>query len=54
MSLLVAVLPSQAEVNYVNLVTSLADTYKEVIGFNITIDKRLSVDVLNSRDKLID
>jgi hypothetical protein len=54
MSLRVAVLPSQAEVNHVDLVASLADTHKEVVRFDITMDKRLSVDVLDSREELID
>jgi hypothetical protein len=38
-SLRVAVLLGQTEINDVNLVAALADAHEEVVGFNITVDK---------------
>jgi hypothetical protein len=52
-SLGVAVLLGETEIDDVDLVTALADTHEEVVGLDITVDKGLCVDVLDARDELV-
>lgn len=49
----VAVLLGQTKVNNVDLVTALANTHKEVIRLDITVDEGLGVDVLDAGDELV-
>lgn len=53
MSLGVSVLLGQTEVNNIDLVTTLANTHQEVVGLDITVDERLGMNVLDTRDELI-
>lgn len=53
MSLGVTVLLSKTEINDVDLVTTLSDTHKEVVGLDITVDEGLGVDILDAGDELI-
>jgi hypothetical protein len=53
MSIGVTVLLGQAEIDNIDLVTTLSNTHEEVVGLDITVDKALGVDVLNSRNKLV-
>lgn len=52
-SLRVAILLGQTEINDIDLVTTLADAHEEVIRLDITVDEGLRMDVLDSRDELI-
>src|SRR5579862_8037276 len=52
-SLWVAVLLSQAKVDYVDLITTLADSHQEVVWFDVAMDKGFGVDVFNTRDELV-
>jgi hypothetical protein len=52
-SLGIAVLLGQAEVDNVNLVSTLADTHEEVVRLDITMDKGLGMDVFDAGDQLI-
>jgi len=52
-SLRVTVLLGQTEVNDIDLVTTLANTHQEVVWLDITVDKRLGVNVLDTGDELI-
>ena len=49
----VAVLLGKTEINHVDLVSSLSDTHEEVVGLDITVDERLGVNVLDTRDQLV-
>jgi hypothetical protein len=53
MSLGVSVLLGQTEINNVDLIATLADTHKEVVRLDISVDKGLGMDVLDTRDELI-
>lgn len=53
MRLWVTVLLGQAEVNDIDLVSTLADAHQEVVWLDVTMDEGLGVDVLNTRDELI-
>lgn len=52
-SLGVSVLLGQAEIDNVDLVATLANAHKEVIGLDVSMDEGLGVDVLDTRDELI-
>lgn len=52
-SLRVAVLLGQTEVNNVDLVATLANTHQEVVGLDVSVDEGLGVDVLNSGNELV-
>ena len=52
-SLGVAVLLGETKVNDVDLVSTLANAHEEVVGLDITVDKRLGVDVLDAGDELV-
>lgn len=52
-SLGVTVLLGQTKVDNVDLVSTLADTHKEVVGLDVTVDEGLGVDVLDAGDELI-
>lgn len=52
-SLGVTVLLSETEIDYVDLVSTLADAHQEVVRLDITVDERLGMDVLNAGDQLI-
>lgn len=49
----VAILLSKAEINDVDLISTLSNAHEEVIGFDITMDERFGVNVLDTRDELI-
>ena len=49
----ITVLLGQTKVDHVDLVSTLADTHQKVVGLNITVDERLGVDVLDTRDELV-
>jgi hypothetical protein len=49
----VTVLLGQAEIDNVDLVTTLADAHEEVVGLDITVDEGLGVDVLDAGDELV-
>ena len=53
MRLGIAVLLGQTKINHVNLITPLPNAHEEVIRFDISVDKRLCVDVLDSRNELV-
>lgn len=53
MSLRIAVLFCKTEVDNVNLVSTFPDAHEKVIGLDITVDERLGMDVLNTRDLAI-
>lgn len=52
-SLGITVLLGQTEIDHVDLVATLANAHEEVVGLNVTVDERLGVDILDTRDKLI-
>jgi hypothetical protein len=52
-SLRVTIFLSKTEINDVDLVTTLANTHKEVVRLDITMDEGLGMNVLNARDELI-
>lgn len=52
-SLGVAVLLGQTKINHVDLVSALSDAHQEVVRLDITVDERLSVNILDTRDELI-
>ena len=49
----VTVFLCQTKVDDVDLVPSLADAHQEVVGFDVTVDEGLGVNVLDARDELI-
>lgn len=52
-SLGVTILLGQTEIDDVDLVTTLTNAHKEVVGLDITVDEGLGVDVLDTGDELI-
>ena len=52
-SLGVAVLLGQTEIDNIDLVATLADTHEEVVRLDITVDEGLGVDVLDAGDELV-
>jgi hypothetical protein len=52
-SLGITILFGETEIDDVDLVATLSNTHKEVVGFDIAVDERLGVDVLDPRDELI-
>lgn len=52
-SLRVTILLRQAKINHIDLVSTLANAHQEVIRFDVTVDKRLGMDVFNARDELV-
>ncbi len=53
MSLGVAVLLGQAEINYVDLVATLSNPHEKVIGFDVTMNEGLGMNVLDAGDELV-
>ena len=53
MGLVDTVLVGQTEIDNVDLVATLSDAYEEVVGLDITVDKGLAVNVLNTGDELV-
>lgn len=53
MGLWVTVLLGQTKIDHVDLVATLSDAHEEVVRLDITVDERLGVDVLDTRDELI-
>lgn len=49
----VTILLGQTEIDDVDLVTTLANAHQEVVGFDITMDEGLGVDVLDAGDELV-
>ena len=49
----VTVLLGKTKVDDIDLVATLANPHQEVVGLDITVDERLGVDVLDTRDELI-
>jgi hypothetical protein len=49
----IAVLLGQTEIDHIDLVAALANAHEEVVRLDITVDKRLGMDVLNARDELV-
>jgi hypothetical protein len=49
----VTVFLGQSKIDNIDLVTTLSDAHEEVVGFDITVDEGLGVDVLDARDELI-
>ena len=49
----VTVFLSKTKVNYVDLVTTLANSHQEIVRLDVTVDERLGVDVLDARDELV-
>lgn len=52
-SLGVSVLLGQTEIDHVDLVATLANAHQEVVGLDITVDKGLGMNVLDSGDELV-
>jgi hypothetical protein len=52
-SLGVAVLLGETEINHVDLVAALADAHQEIVGLDVAVNKVARVDVFNARDELI-
>jgi len=50
MSLGVAELLCETEIDNIDLVTTLADTHQEIVRFDIAMNEVAGVDVLDSRD----
>ena len=49
----VAVLLGQAKIDNVDLVTAFADAHEEVVGLDVTVNKRLCMNVFDARNELI-
>ena len=49
----VTVFLGQSKINHVDLVPALSDTHEEIVRLNITMDERLGMNVLDTRDELI-
>lgn len=49
----VTVFLGQAEINDIDLVATLADSHEEVVRLDVTVDERLSVNVLDAGDELV-
>jgi len=52
-SLRVTVLLGKSEIDDIDLVTALTNAHEEVVRFDITVDERFGMDVLNSGNELI-
>lgn len=52
-SLRVAVLLGQTEIDHVDLVAALADAHEEIVRLDITVDEGLGVDVFDAGDELV-
>lgn len=52
-SLGVTILLSEAEINDIDLVSPLANTHEEVVRLDVSVDKRLGMDVLDTGDELV-
>lgn len=53
MSLGVTVLLGESEIDDIDLVTPLPNAHEEVVRFDITVDERLGVNVLDPGDELV-
>ena len=53
MGLRVAVFLGQTKVNHIDLVSAFPNPHQEVVRLDITMDERLGMDVLDSRDELV-
>ena len=49
----VTVFLGQSKINHVNLVPALSNTHEEIVRLNITVDKRLGMNILDTGDELI-
>ena len=49
----IAVLLGETKINHVDLVAALTNAHEKVVGLNVTMDKRLGVDVLDAGDELV-
>ncbi len=49
----VTVFFGQPKINHVDLVPALSNTHEEIVRLNITVDERLGMNILNTRDELI-
>ena len=49
----VTVLFGQTEIDYVDLIATLANAHEEVVRLDITMDKRLGMDVFDTGDELV-
>ena len=53
MGLRVTVLLGETKVDHIDLVAAFADTHKEIIGLDVSMDKIAGVDVLDTGDQLV-
>lgn len=53
MSLGISVFLSQTKINDIDLIAPLANAHEEIIRFDITMDKRFGVNILDSGDQLV-
>jgi len=49
-ALRVTVLLGQTKVDHIHLVSALANAHQKVVGFDVTVNKVLGVDVFDARD----
>src|ERR1700712_987090 len=52
-SLGITVLLSKSEINYVDLVATLADAHEEIVRLDVTVDEGFGMDVFDAGDELI-
>lgn len=48
MCLWVTIFLCQTEVNYIDLVATLPDAHEKIVGLDVTVDKRLGMDVFDT------
>ena len=49
----ITVFLGQSKINHVDLVPALSNTHEEIVRLDITVDERLGMNILNTRDELI-
>lgn len=49
----VTILLGQPEINDIDLIPTLSDAHEEIVRFDVTVDERFGVDVLDARDELV-
>lgn len=49
----VTVLLGETEIDDIDLITALADAHQEIVGFDVSMDERFRVNILDPRDELV-
>lgn len=52
-SLWVTILLRQAKINYIDLISTLANAHEEIVRLDVTVDERLGMDIFDAGDELV-